>query len=409
MTTPLAAALARELEGGERLRFDAFVERCLYDPQHGFYTAGGGSAGRAGDFLTSPEVGPLFGAVLARALDRWWLEAGRPAPFLVVDAGAGPGTLLRSLLAADPACSAAWRLVAVERSDALRQRHRDLVERGVESRVDLPPDLAGAVVVANELLDNVAFRVLERGQEGWWDLVVTADRGRLALGTDPAPPDDGARADLLVPGAPDGTRIPWLSSARAWVSEVLAAGPRRLVVIDYGAPATVELASRPWNEWVRTYRGHARAGAPLQHPGQADLTVEVVADQLPPGATWTTQDRFLSEHGIEELVAEGRRLWAEHAAAPDLAALRGRSRIGEAEALLDPDGLGSWLVGQWTPELHQSRAATSVAASREQRRPGRAVASAATGFDARTGSVARWPTLTDRRSTGSASLKPHSS
>ena len=47
----------------------------------------GGSAGRAGDFLTSPEVGPLFGAVLARALDAWWEELGEPAPFTVVEAG----------------------------------------------------------------------------------------------------------------------------------------------------------------------------------------------------------------------------------------------------------------------------------------------------------------------------------
>ena len=79
------------------------MEAALYDPEDGFY-ASGGSAGRRGDFLTAPEVGPLYGAVLARALDTWWAELGRPDPFVVVEAGAGPGTLARSVLAAAPAC-----------------------------------------------------------------------------------------------------------------------------------------------------------------------------------------------------------------------------------------------------------------------------------------------------------------
>ena len=75
------------------------MELALYDPERGFY-ATGGRAGRRGDFLTSPEVGPLFGAVLARALDGWWDELGRPDPFVVVEAGAGPGTLARTVLPA---------------------------------------------------------------------------------------------------------------------------------------------------------------------------------------------------------------------------------------------------------------------------------------------------------------------
>ena len=61
------------------LPFDAFVEAALYDPDDGFY-ATRGAAGRRGDFLTCPEVGPLFGAVLARALDAWWDELGTPRP-----------------------------------------------------------------------------------------------------------------------------------------------------------------------------------------------------------------------------------------------------------------------------------------------------------------------------------------
>ena len=60
-----------------------------------------------------------------------------------------------------------------------------------------------------------------------------------------------------------------------------------------------------------------------------------------------TQADFLRRWGIDELVEEGRVHWAAHADRPDLTAMRMRSRVSEAEALLDPAGLGSWLVGRW--------------------------------------------------------------
>ena len=68
------------------ITFDVFMEAALYG-QGGFFASGGGS-GRAGsDFITSPHVGSLFGVCVARALDRYWSELGRPDPLLVVDAG----------------------------------------------------------------------------------------------------------------------------------------------------------------------------------------------------------------------------------------------------------------------------------------------------------------------------------
>ena len=101
---------------------------------------------------------------------------------------------------------------------------------------------------------------------------------------------------------------------------------------------------------MRTYRGHERGGDPLLEPGGQDVTADVAVDQLvvprPPDRT-RTQARFLADHGIEELVEEGRRQWAERAHLGDLAALRGRSRVREAEALTDPAGLGSFLVLEW--------------------------------------------------------------
>ena len=62
------------------LPFDEVIERALYDPSDGFYASGGRAGPRRGDFITSPEVGPLFGAVVARAFDEWWRELGDARP-----------------------------------------------------------------------------------------------------------------------------------------------------------------------------------------------------------------------------------------------------------------------------------------------------------------------------------------
>ena len=102
------------------LPFDEWMEAALYDPDGGFFARAGGAGRSGGDFLTSVEVGSLFGALVARAVDGWWDQLGRPDPFLVVDAGAGRGQLARDVLRAEPRCAGALRYVLVERSAGLR-------------------------------------------------------------------------------------------------------------------------------------------------------------------------------------------------------------------------------------------------------------------------------------------------
>jgi SAM-dependent MidA family methyltransferase len=121
------------------------------------------------------------------------------------------------------------------------------------------------------------------------------------------------------------------------------------VVIDY-VTTTDEMTERPWREWVRTYRGHGRGGDPLDAPGLQDITVDVALDQLTavrePSRVETQAD-FLRRHGIDALVGDGRRVWAERAHLGDLAAIEGRSRAGERDALCDPSGLGAFRVVDW--------------------------------------------------------------
>lgn len=327
----------RIADSGRPWRYDEFLEAALYDPDHGFYGSGRGRAGRRGDFLTSAEVGPLFGAVLARALDSWWVELGRPKPFTVVEAGAGVGTLARSVLAAQPACQP--RYLAVERSAVLRCLHPS----GVQSLACLPLEGVGAgVVVANELLDNLAFGIAEFTNTGWREVLIDPT-GQEVLG-----PAVSNVTTAKLSGARNGARIPLQSGAARWVAEALGVLHQgRVVAFDYVTPTTASLAKRPYTDWLRTYRGHGRGGQATQNPGEQDVTTEVALDQLPPAEELVTQGQFLRRHGIEELVAQGRRIWRERAGIGDIVALQARSRIGEAEALLDPQGLGGFGVVTW--------------------------------------------------------------
>lgn len=355
----LEALLAAHIAEHGPIGFDEYVDHALYAPGLGFYGRGGG-AGRRRDFLTSPEVGPLFGAVVANALDAWWGELGRPDRFVVVEAGAGPGTLARSVLAAGARCAAALELVLVETAEVQWATHPP----GVTSRVALPePGELGPgplVVLANELLDNLAFGLVELTEHGWCEVLV---------GTAPSSTPGsagGVLVEVLVPldarragwcwgragrAAPVGTRLPVQAAAAVWLDEALslAGDGGRVVAIDY-ASSTRALARRPWEEWVRTYAGHGRAGHPLDAPGSCDITVEVAVDQLATVAAPAldrSQAEFLAAHGLDALVAEGAARWRAEGVAGGLPAIAGRSRVHEAEALTDPAGLGAFRVLEW--------------------------------------------------------------
>jgi SAM-dependent MidA family methyltransferase len=358
------------------VRFDVAVEALLYG-EGGFFADGGGAGRRGADFITSPEVGPLFGAVVARALDAEWKRLGRPDPFVVIEAAAGRGALARAVLDATPACAPALRYVCVERSATLRERIADLLPVEPAANVfgavvsgddddevhhitgtgpvvavldDLPLVSVSGVILANELLDNIPFRLVERTTDGWSEVLVGAEGDVLHEVLGAAAPDVAVEADRLAPAAPVGGRIPLQHAAAAWLRRALGViAEGRIIAVDY-ADETPSLASRPVEEWLRTYRGHGRGQAPLDAPGEQDVTCEVAVDQLArvrPLTSDRSQAEWLADHGIDDLLAQATEAWEARAHIGDLEALRHRSRVTEGATLTDRAGLGAFRVLEW--------------------------------------------------------------
>jgi SAM-dependent MidA family methyltransferase len=344
----------------------------------------GRGAGRAGrDFITSPEVGSLFGTLVARALDEAWRRLADPDPFVLVDAGGGRGRLLADVLRARPACSRALRAVLVERSPALRDEARavldlepaavalgpfarDALDEPAEPILrsgpvvtalrDLPAVALTGVVAANELLDNLAVRLVERRDGGWAEVRVALahDDSRFEELLVEAPADLAGVADELAGDAVvrHGDRLPIPAAAGHWLAHVATTLPRgELWIIDY-ADETAGLLSRGPNGpsgWLRTYRSHGRGTSPLDAPGEQDVTCDVALPWLRRAAARagftvqheTTQADWLRGLGLDELVGAGRQRWDAGAHRGDLEAIRGRSTALEGAALTDPAGLGA--------------------------------------------------------------------
>jgi SAM-dependent MidA family methyltransferase len=295
MPSPLHLHILDRIRANGPVTVADFVEIALYHETLGYYSSEQQRSGRAGDFFTSVDLGPMFGQLLAvQCAQMWrlWRERpGSPAtPFDIVESAAGNGRLARDLLdhaaAHDPEFYESLRLHLVERSPKARARQRDTLgphaARLASSAAVLPEQIDG-VLYANELLDALPphLVVMRRGELR--EVYVDADAsGSLRT----------LEAGISTPRIPDYLRRVGAELEDGWFAEVnlaawdwvVEAGRRLrrgyLLLIDYGHEAGRLYSASHAAGTLTTYRRHTaeiREQGPgwLREPGERDITSHV--------------------------------------------------------------------------------------------------------------------------------------
>ncbi len=337
----LCARIAEAIAAaGGWISFARFQELALYEHGLGYYAGGSYKFGAEGDFVTGPELTPLFGYALARQVAQV-MAASAP---VVLEAGAGSGRLAADLLRGLDALGAApRRYLILELSGELRARQRETLEREapqlagrVEWLAALPDSFSGCIV-ANELLDAMPVQLLAWREDGLMERGVGVDgEGRFAWSERPA---DGRLRDLaaeLPVAAPYVGEIAPI--ARAWVAEWgrrLARGA--LILIDYGLPRHEYYHPQRSGGTLRCHYRHRAHDNPFWWPGLSDITTHVEFTAIAEAAHgagldvlgYTTQAAFLMNCGIGDLLA------ARQAEGGDAA-----KSLGAVQVLLAPSEMG---------------------------------------------------------------------
>jgi SAM-dependent MidA family methyltransferase len=324
----------------------------LYHPQQGYYARAARRTGRNGDFFTSVDVGPIFGALLGRQFaEMWRITADRG--FDLVEAGASNGQLARDVLdwaqANDPELYAAIRLHLVESSPAARSAHREMqaphaaVVAGSSARL---PDSVHGVIYANELLDALPVHSVVMTEHGLREHYIDATPDGRLFERPGRPSTDALERYLASAGVElqPGWRAEVNLAALAWLTRASAALHRGfLLLIDYGHEAHELFSATHAAGTLTSLRRHVAneggAAGPqwLSWPGEQDITSHVdltsirrTAEEL--GLTtlgMLDQTYFLLALGLSDLI-EG--------AGTSLAETRQRLAV---KTLLLPGGLGS--------------------------------------------------------------------
>jgi len=326
--TPDADALAHSEHLQERLlemmaqhgalSFAQYMEQVLYAPGLGYYSAGSRKLGAEGDFVTAPEISPLFSRCLARAITP--VLAALPEA-QILEVGAGSGTMALDIMRALPQLSC--RYAILERSADLKQRQQQRVAQCLPARADrfswldaLPEDFSG-VVLANELLDALPVHRVIWLDGVWQELYVTVESEGFAWQVGPlsdARLSDRLQAiqqgmEVLVPGYVTEVNL----AAEDWLRTLAAKLHRAVVVlIDYGYTRSSYYHPQRNSGTLMCHYRHRAHDDVFVYPGLQDITAHVdftaVADvALASGmrvSGFTTQAQFLLASGLTTLAEE---------------------------------------------------------------------------------------------------------
>lgn len=351
----LSAAIAAEIAAaGGAIPFSRFMELALYAPGLGYYSAGATKFGGGGDFVTAPELGPVFAACVAEAAAPVLQQLGPAAQWFEIGGGSGAfaEVALQRLLELDALPD---RYAILEPSADLRERQRTrLTERlppllsALVEWVDgpMPGDWDG-VLFANEVIDALPTPRFAIAEGEVWEEHVVVDPDRDGAFARVLRPADallaaGVRAIERQLGRPfdDGYRSELLPQLPYWVQAV-AGGLQRgaMLFCDYGYARGEYYLPQRRDGTLRAFHRHRLHDDPLRWPGLQDLTASVDFTALAEAGTgagfdlagYCSQASFLLGNGLPAALERIERL--------DDAALRQR-RHDEVRQLTLPSAMG---------------------------------------------------------------------
>jgi SAM-dependent MidA family methyltransferase len=273
---------------GGAIPFSRFMELCLYAPGLGYYSAGAAKFGAAGDFVTAPELGPLFAACVADAVAPVLQQLGPEAEFVELGGGSGAfaEVALKKLLALDALPA---RYAILEPSADLRQRQRERLQLHlppllfeVVEWLDAPPQSSwNGVLFANEVVDALPTpRFSLRDGEVFEEHVALDGEGRFIRSDRPADALLAAatrHVERQLPAAfADGYRSELLPQLPYWVQAVVGGMQRgALLFIDYGHPRAEYYQPQRSDGTLRAFHRHHVSDDVFAWPGLQDITASV--------------------------------------------------------------------------------------------------------------------------------------
>jgi SAM-dependent MidA family methyltransferase len=279
--TPLGRELAARIAERGPMTFAEYMEECLYNPAHGYYSRP--ERTRFADYYTSVDVHPIFGRLLARQLEQMWRVLDRPAPFSVVESGAGVGRLAAHILdfsaAHQPEFYDALQYVAVERSAARRAAHAaalfaHLASGHAESSGVLPAKIPAGCLLSNEMFDAMpVHRVLQQAG-GLREIYAGVVGGKL--GDTPGPISTPRLTDYfhrLGITLKEGQQAEAGLAACDWIADAAEHLERGFTLtVDYGYSALDLFSERRMRGTLLAYRDHRVSEDFYAAPGEQDLT-----------------------------------------------------------------------------------------------------------------------------------------
>lgn len=328
LSTRIAAEIARH---GGWLSFARYMEMALYEPGLGYYSNPGQVFGAAGDFVTAPELTPLFGATLARQVSPWLKDpALAGSGQVVLEVGGGSGMLAAQLLnALDNVGHHEVRYLILELSAERREHQRQTLKSlapGLMDRVgwlDTFPESFAGVVVANELLDAMPVQLFEWQADAEAELQemgVTWVDGQFAWAPRPA---DAVLTETVTALrnrlGPEGAlwHSPYRSeicpAQQAWMrtlADCMTAGV--VMLLDYGFAAPEYYHPQRDQGTLMCHYRHRSHADPFLWPGLSDITAHVDFTALARTATaegfslvgYTSMAAFLLNAGLLDELAD---------------------------------------------------------------------------------------------------------